>query len=187
MRPLLTLLTALTLTFTPALHAQDTPTPDAKPAADTPKPAAKKRTGPGAGDIPPAGLGRTRDGDEIDTSQYAGKVLIVTFWASWCPPCRAELPVLEGVKKAGKGQIEVVAINIEDRDTFRKLARHLSSLSVTLTHDNGKRQHDAYGVNGIPHMVIIGKDGKIINVHRGYSESALDGLVAEINAALAKG
>ncbi|MEO8103478.1 MAG: hypothetical protein ABI790_13205 [Betaproteobacteria bacterium] len=42
----------------------------------------------------------------------------------------------------------------------------------------------AYGVKGIPHMVIIGKDGKVISVHRGYSEEALDGLLAEINAAL---
>ena len=45
----------------------------------------------------------------------------------------------------------------------------------------------AYGVNGIPHMVIIGRDGKILNIHRGYSEASLDGFVAEINAALAKG
>jgi len=177
MRPLL-----LALTLALALVV---PTPS--PAQDnaTPQKAEKKKLGPG--DTPPAGLGRTRDGDEIDTSKYAGKVLVITFWASWCPPCRAELPVLEGLKKAAKGNVEVVAINIEDRDTFRKLARHLSSLTLTLTHDNGKRQHDAYGVNGIPHMVIIGKDGKILNVHRGYSEAAIDGFVAEINAALAKG
>ena len=147
----------------------------------------KKRAGPGPGDIPPPSLGRTRDGDEIDTTQYAGKVLVVTFWASWCGPCRAELPVLEGLKKAARGSVEVVAVNIESREQFRALARHLSSLTVTLTHDNGKRQHDAYGVNGIPHMVIIGRDGKILNIHRGYSEASLDGFVAEINAALAKG
>ena len=95
--------------------------------------------------------------------------------------------MLEGLKKAARGSVEVVAVNIESREQFRTIARHLSSLTVTLTHDNGKHQHDAYGVNGIPHMVIIGRDGKILNVHRGYSEASLDGFVAEINAALAKG
>ncbi len=181
MRPLLTLVTIFALALTPTLHAQDTPAPD------TAKPEAKKRTGPGPGDIPPKGLGLTREGEEVLTTQYAGKLLVVTFWASWCAPCRAELPMLEGLKKASKGQVEVVAINIEERDKFRALARHLSSLSVTLTHDQSKRQASAYGVNGIPHMVIIGKDGKIVNVHRGYSEGAIDGLLVEINEALAKG
>ena len=138
------------------------------------------------GDTPPAALGKTREGDEIVTTQFAGKVLVVTFWASWCPPCRAELGVLERVQQlAGKERLHVVAVNIEDRDKFRAVSRALSALSLTLTNDPSKRASQAFGVNGIPHMVIVGKDGRVINVHRGYAESALNGLVAEINAALA--
>jgi thiol-disulfide isomerase/thioredoxin len=139
------------------------------------------------GDIPPPALGMTRNGDEIETTQFTGRVMVVTFWASWCGPCRQELVMLDGLQKVAKERVKVVAVNIEDRDKFRALSRALSGLSVTLTSDPGKRYADAYGVNGIPHMVIIGKDGKVINVHRGYSEAALDGLVDEINVALAKG
>ena len=153
------------------------------PAAD--KPSAEKRPGPG--DIAPPALGLTRAGDAIETTQYAGKVLVVTFWASWCGPCRAELPILENLQRAAKGSVQVVAVNIEERDTFRVVARALSKLTLTLTNDQYKRDAHAYGVNGIPHMVIIGKDGKILHVHRGYDEASLDGFVAEINAALAKG
>ncbi len=138
------------------------------------------------GDKPPASLGQTRDGESIETTQYAGKVLVVTFWASWCGPCKKELPVLEGIQRiGGKDRIQVVAVNIEDSDQFRKVAKALASLTLTLTHDYRKKSSEAYGVHGIPHMVIIGRDGKIVNVHRGYSEDALDSIVAEINTALA--
>ena len=158
--------------------------------ASTIAPAAEKSAtekAPGPGDVPPAALGLTRAGDAIETTQFAGKVLVVTFWASWCGPCRAELPILENLQKAGKGSIQVVAVNIEERDQFRAVARAMAPFTLTITNDYYKRYSTAYGVHGIPHMVIIGKDGKILHVHRGYSESALDGFVAEINAALAKG
>lgn len=138
------------------------------------------------GDTPPLSLGQTRDGQSIETSQYAGKVLVVTFWASWCGPCKKELPILEAIQNvAGTEKIQVVAVNIEEREQFIKIARALSSLKLTLTHDARKRSADAYGVNGIPHLVLIGRDGKVINVRRGYSEEAMDSIIAEINTALA--
>lgn len=138
------------------------------------------------GEKPPILIGINMDGDAVETSQFAGKVLVVTFWASWCGPCMKELPMLEGIQKvAGKDRIQVVAINIEDRDKFRKISRALSSFTLQFTHDYGKKSSDAYGVKGIPHMLIVGGDGKVIAVHRGYSERALDGIVSEVNAALA--
>jgi thiol-disulfide isomerase/thioredoxin len=138
------------------------------------------------GDTPPPSLGTNLEGDDVDTGRYAGKVLVVTFWASWCAPCRKELPMLEGIQQAaGKDKVQVVAINIEDRDVYRKLARRLGSLNLSVNHDTGKRSSEAYGVNGIPHLVLIGRDGKVIAVHRGYSEASLDSIIAEINRALA--
>ncbi len=137
------------------------------------------------GDTPPALLGYTRDGSKIETTQFAGKVLVVTFWASWCGPCKAELPILEGLQNAAKGNVQVVAINIESRDRFRALVKALSSLNLKLTNDSSQACADAFGVNGIPHMVLIGRDGKIVNVHRGYSEDALESLLVEINKTIA--
>jgi len=137
------------------------------------------------GDRPPEALGQTSDGTKIEVTQYAGKVLVVTFWASWCGPCKKELPILEAIQQVGgKDKIQVVAINIEERQQFAKLARALTSLALTLTHDSRKQSAEAFGVHGIPHLVIIGRDGKVINVHRGYSEEGIDAVVAEINAAL---
>lgn len=140
-----------------------------------------------AGDTPPPWLGLNLDGQPINTTQFAGKVLVMTFWASWCGPCKRELPILEGLQLAGKGRIQVVAINTEERDQFRKVAKILSSLTLMMSHDYGHRAAETYNVNGIPHMVMIGRDGKILSVHRGYGEGSLDSIVAEINAALAVG
>ena len=141
---------------------------------------------PRIGDWPPASLGTNLDGDEIRTSQFAGKVLVVTFWASWCGPCKKELPMLEGIQRvAGKEKVQVVAINIENRDVYRKLARGLKAYTLSINHDTGARASTAYGVHGIPHLVLIGRDGKVIAVHRGYSESGIDSIIAEINRALA--
>lgn len=141
-----------------------------------------------SGDIPPPSLGVTRDGEDIDTSQFAGKVLVVTFWASWCGPCKKELPMLEGIQRVGgKDRIQVVAVNIEGSEQFRKVSKALSTLSLQITHDYGKKSSGAYGVKGIPHLVLIGRDGKVISVHRGYSEESIDSIISEINVALAKG
>jgi thiol-disulfide isomerase/thioredoxin len=143
---------------------------------------------PTKGDVAPQALGATAEGETLEAAQFRGKVLVVTFWASWCGPCMKELPMLEALQRvAGKAHLRVVAVNIEDRDVFRKIARKLDKFQLTLAHDAGKRGSEAYGVHGIPHMVIVGRDGTIVKVNRGYSEEALDGIVKEINAALLAG
>lgn len=94
--------------------------------------------------------------------------------------------MLEGIQRvAGKDRVRVVAVNIEDRDRFRQVAKALAKLSVTFTHDDRKRASDAYGVHGIPHLVLIGRDGRVLQVHRGYSEEGIDAIIDEVNAALA--
>jgi thiol-disulfide isomerase/thioredoxin len=111
---------------------------------------------------------------------------VVSFWATWCPYCLKELPILEGIQKtAGKERTQVIMVNTESREVFRKSARIMKDLSLLLAHDSDKRASEAYGVAGIPHMVIIGRNGKILRVHRGYDENSLDAIVADINRALA--
>jgi thiol-disulfide isomerase/thioredoxin len=140
---------------------------------------------PARGDPAPEVIGTTVDGVRLESSQFRGKVLVVTFWATWCGPCMREMPMLESMQRlAGKERLQVVAVNIENNQVFRKVAGKLASFAITVAHDDRKRGSDAYGVNGIPHMVIIGRDGVILKVNRGYSEEALDGILAEINAAL---
>lgn len=139
------------------------------------------------GDVAPNFKVSTYDGESVSLSDYLGKVL-VSFWASWCGPCMKELPILEGSQKsAGKDRIQVLAVNIEDRQTFRKFVRKIQaaqSLQMLLASDSRGGPQRAYDVKAIPKMVIIDKTGKILRIHQGYSEDGLGKVVDDLNEAL---
>jgi thiol-disulfide isomerase/thioredoxin len=138
-----------------------------------------------AGDKAPTRLGLSRSGDSLQTTQYAGKVLVVTFWASWCAPCRAEMPMLEGLQRTvGKDKLEIVSLNIESRDEYKQVMRQIPPTTITIAHDVNKSTHNLYGVNGIPHLVVIDRTGTIVSVHRGYSEQAFEHIIADIHKAI---
>lgn len=135
------------------------------------------------GEIPHDFVGKTIDGTEIRVSDFKGKVVIVSFWASWCGPCMKELPVLSGIQKSATTEkLQVIAINYgESRQMFRKIAKALPDTNMKLVSDINQKTGKKYGVEGIPHMVIIDAEGKVAAVHIGYGEASLPALVDEIN------
>ena len=141
---------------------------------------------PRPGDVPPPDVGRTLAGDEILLSNYAGKAVIVTFWATWCPYCLKELPILQNVQdKVGQDQMAVIAVNTETFDVYKRATRIMrESMHMELVSDASGQAQDAFGVRALPHMLIIGRDGRILRVYHGYSEEKLDTIVADINTAL---
>lgn len=141
---------------------------------------------PNAGDAAPDVVGHTLGGSPVKLSDLRGKVVVVSFWATWCGYCLKELPILEGIQKlAGKQHnVQVIAVNTEDRDTFRRLTRIMKDFTLAMANDAGNNAQTAYGVKGIPHLVIIGRDGVIIRVYRGYGEEMLDRITKDINLAI---
>ena len=146
------------------------------------------RAGTAIGDVPPDGLGRTPNGDEVRVTGQHGKVVVVTFWASWCGYCRQELPVLAGLQEAaGKDRMTVVAINYkDDRKVYRALVRAFKDAQLTMTHDANGAIGKAYGVNGIPRLLMIDRDGKVAYVSVGYGADSLDQIVDAANKLLAR-
>ena len=136
-----------------------------------------------AGDVPPETLGRASTGGKVKLSDYRGKIVIISFWASWCPPCRKELPVLAAIQKnATRDKIVVFAVNWkESGDRYLTIIRALRDIDLTLVSDENGYLGSEYGVKAIPHMIIIGRDGRIAAVHVGYGESEFPTLVKEIN------
>jgi len=67
---------------------------------------------------------------------------------------------------------------------FDKVRRPIAKMELVAACDPGDKAQKAYGVNGIPHMIIIGRDGKIVQVFRGYDASTLPAIVAAINQAM---
>ena len=138
------------------------------------------------GDVPPDSLGRTLKGERVKLSDYRGKVVIVTFWASWCSPCRKELQVMSNIQKhVSRDQLVIFPVNWkEDHDRFREIAKALKDTDLSLVSDADGYYGGQYDVTGIPHMVIVGRDGRIAAIHVGYGEGEIPVLVKEINALL---
>ncbi|WP_417361289.1 TlpA disulfide reductase family protein [Gallaecimonas pentaromativorans] len=135
------------------------------------------------GELPPSFLGNTPDGKPVELSQRKGKVVVATFWASWCGPCLQEMKVLEGIQRqVGKDQLEIVAINFhEPPRRYRAIVRKLKDFQVTFTHDAHGAISDRYGVKALPNMFIVNKNGLVVEHHLGYNPDGIGELVDELN------
>lgn len=139
------------------------------------------------GEAPPDYLGKTPKGEEIRISDHRGKVMVVSFWASWCPHCRKQFPALDFLQqKVDPAHMRVVIVNFkEDTQTYRAVLRQARDSSVTWTHDRTGAVSDAYGVSSVPNTFIIDKGGRVANIRRGYSEESFPRWIDVLNGLLA--
>lgn len=144
---------------------------------------------PGPGDIPPDYLGHDRDGHDLHVSDLRGKVVIVSFWASWCGYCRKELPILAALQKVkGTHDLQVIGVNHDDDyDKYKDLRRRWKDLDIILTYDPPDgRIGKPYKVDVLPFMVMIGRDGRIAKVFTGYGEEMVDTIMSDVDDLLAE-
>ena len=145
-------------------------------------------TGPAVGTIAPDfKVHNLVTREEVSLSSQHGKVVILTFWASWCGPCKRELPILEKAQRlVGKDKLIVMAVSFHDTDdALNALKRPAANWQINVMRDRTGHVASLYSVSGIPHLFMIGRDGKVVANHLGYGDSSLEELVADINSALA--
>lgn len=112
--------------------------------------------------------GTTPDGKELSLSDYAGKgkYVLVDFWASWCPPCRKDMPTLvKAYKKYKNKGFEIVGVSLDDdKAAWEKGIKDLNITWPQVSDLKGWKTElgAAYAVNSIPHTVLLDKNGKII-------------------------
>jgi thiol-disulfide isomerase/thioredoxin len=125
-------------------------------------------------------------GDTVDLNRERGKIVIMTFWASWCAPCRRELPILERAQElVGRDRLTVLAVNYRDsREAMVRMKKILAPWQLTVLEDRNGKISDTYKVKAIPHLFMIDREGKIIADHTGYGDKSLALLVLDINNAL---
>lgn len=142
--------------------------------------------GPEVGDIPPNYVGRDTDNKKLDLKEMRGKVVVLSFWASWCAPCRKEIPILDSIQaQVGKDHLEVIAINYgEDRRFYKRLVSKMKNAHLTFSHDRRLAVSRRYGIDSLPNLFIINREGTVAFHHVGYDERMLPQLVSEINSVL---
>ena len=107
----------------------------------------------------------TLDGRQIQLSDYKGKIVLVNIWATWCAPCVKEFPSLQGLVKAMKGQVVVLAVSFdkhrEDVDTFIKAFGGVSE-GFVIAWDPERKLGPVFGTDVLPETYIISPAGALL-------------------------
>jgi peroxiredoxin/outer membrane lipoprotein-sorting protein len=105
---------------------------------------------------------KSLDGTPVHLADLRGKVVLLDFWATWCPPCRHELPTIESIsKKYSDRNVVVFGVNDEETSTARRFLEKNHPDLQTL-HDGGGKVHRTYGCHAIPTVLIINPEGTIV-------------------------
>lgn len=120
-------------------------------------------------------------GQAVTLEGLKGKVVLVDFWASWCVPCRAELPMLvELQQQHAEAGLVVLAVNVDERakDRDKYLGKH--PLELTILDDSAQATVASYQVAKMPTSVLIDRQGVITAVHYGYTAEQFEELERQV-------
>jgi thiol-disulfide isomerase/thioredoxin len=114
------------------------------------------------------------DGRELTLQTYKGKVVLLNFWATWCGPCRAEIPGLIRIQEAYKDRLQIIGMDVDDNDAERLRAFvkdkginypvAMTSVPVRLAYG---------GIGSLPTLFVINQEGKMVQKHVGLFDPAL--------------
>ena len=119
----------------------------------------------------------TADGEMVGLEDYRGQVVLLNFWATWCAPCRIEMPLLQSTFESFKDQ-GLVILGIDFDEPADLVASFGDELGLTfpLLLDPGGKVQQQYKVRGYPTTVILDREGRIQSYHIGVlTQSQLDG------------
>lgn len=144
---------------------------------------ALSKDAPQIGQPAPQFQGTTFDGKTIKLTDFKDKVVLLDFWASWCVPCREEMPFLIDLySRYHKSPFEIIAINIDTKlDNARKFMDQQSeNIRFTVVKDSEQQIPPIYQIKGMPTSILIDKKGVIRFWHTGFKESYKDDYISEI-------
>ena len=123
--------------------------------------------------------------NEVKLSDYFGKPIIINFWASWCGPCKSELPAFNSLYEQYKDDVVFLMINLTDgqRDTESGIKKFISDngYSFPVYYDIEFDASEAYGVRSIPETVFISADGSLYDTRVGaMSEDVLEDYMKQL-------
>jgi len=127
------------------------------------------------------------NGETVALQSLRGKVVLLNFWATWCGPCRQELPELARVQEKYRQRgLTVVAVTVDnDVENVRSFLKKYD-IKLQALWDKKKKVADAYVVEKMPSSYLIDRNGIVRFIHRGYTPEELKRIEAEIDELLDK-
>ncbi|MBT8495523.1 MAG: TlpA family protein disulfide reductase [Deltaproteobacteria bacterium] len=140
---------------------------------------AKVRSGDRAAEL---GSTKTARGKKLRLKKYRGKIVVLTFGASWCDPCAKELPAYEKLsKKYSKKNVVFIAVNIDSKvSTGKKFVRKSGLKNVVVGYDPKKSALNTWDPPTMPSTFIIDRKGIVRKLHRGYEKGDDKGIAKAI-------
>lgn len=135
--------------------------------------------GPQVGDVAPDFTLNTLDGDSVELSDYRGKPVIVNFWATWCAPCRIEMPDLQAAYEGQQEETGLIILAVNEEEAAASVRAYFydeMNLTFTPLLDEIGAVGNLYGVFNMPATFFVAPDGLITALHRG---PLTEGLIEE--------
>jgi peroxiredoxin len=112
---------------------------------------------------------QSRDGKTVTLAQFKGEVVMINFWASWCGPCRQEMPLLDSIYKQYKDMgFTLLGVNVEPNSHDANAWLTRTPVSYPILYDTKSQVSQLYHVQAMPTTVIIDRSGVVRFVHNGY-------------------
>jgi peroxiredoxin len=112
---------------------------------------------------------KSRDGGNMKLSEQRGNIVLVNFWASWCGPCREELPAFEELYQEYQDMgVEILAVNVDDEAEKANVLLQDIEVSFPVLFDTSGEVSKLYDVNAMPTTVLVDRDGNVRLLHPGY-------------------
>ena len=130
-------------------------------------------TSPGAQAVPggaaPDFTLKSLAGDNVKLSELRGQVVLINFWASWCGPCRQEMPRLDDLyQQYGELGFTLLGVNVEQDSAEAQRMLHDTPVTFPILFDSKNEVSKLYDVVAMPSTVIVDRDGNVRFVHKGY-------------------
>lgn len=124
---------------------------------------------PSTGSIAPGFTLKSNSGKNLKLGDFRGQVVMINFWATWCGPCRQEMPHLNRLhERYHKAGFALLGINIDDQPRVAREMIQKLNVAFPVLFDTDKRVSRLYDVSAMPSSLLIDRDGRIRYIHLGY-------------------
>jgi peroxiredoxin len=109
------------------------------------------------------------EGANLRLNEYRGQVVLINFWASWCGPCRQEMPLLDRIhQRYSDAGFAVLGVNVEGTLAPAQETASKTGVTFPVLVDENQRVSELYDLESMPSSVVVDRDGVVRYVHRGY-------------------